>query len=183
MNPTVPGTFENERENVGYLLEFDHQDYGCFWREKVVYRFILIERSPITFIQRDGTRIRPCREFLSDQGSQPPIVQGWLPKDRHPAVYFHDDQYRSGGAWIAAPGNVAFEFVPLTRSQADALLRTMLRCGTHPVGAAKAWAYWVGVRVGGWAAFHPWRPGRAGTDQLFEPAEKPDVDDAEPIGI
>lgn len=192
MNPATPGRFENERLNEGYFLEVDGVEYGWLGREKMRYKFMANPPRPVTFIQTDGTRIRTCREFPTDQGSQPPLVQGWLPKDRHVAVYFHDDGYRSGGLWIAAPGETTFKFTPLTRAQLDRLLHTMLRCGSHPLGAGKAGGYWVGVRLGAawdkgafWRPdmYHPWRPGRAGTDRLFDPPEKPDVDDAEPIGI
>jgi hypothetical protein len=173
MNPSLKGTFENERLNIGYFLEMEGPAYGILGREKEIYRFIAHPWRPITFVQADGTRIRTCREFLTDQGSQPPLVQGWLPKDRHVAVYFHDDMYRSGGAWIAGPGETEFTFTPLTRAQADNFLRTMLMCGERPVSAMKAEAYWIGVKLGWlwnriffWRPdfYAKWRPGREGTD-------------------
>jgi hypothetical protein len=167
--------FQNEPVNVGYTLSFAYTQRGFLGREKVVYRFTAMPVTPIIFVQEDGTRLRTCDTFITDQGSQPLLVQGWLPKDRHPAVYFHDDQYRAGGAWVAAPGQVLYTFQPFTRSQSDLLLRTMLMCGTYPLSKSKAYAYWVGLRTGSvvgklafWVPplFHTWEPGRDGTESL-----------------
>jgi hypothetical protein len=192
MNPRIRGQFENERLNEGYFLEVAGVEYGILGREKMLYRCVINPNRPPTFIQADGTRIRTCREFPTDQGSQPVLVQGWLPKDRHIAVYFHDDGYRAGGLWIAAPGETEFRFVPLTRADLDQLLRTMLTCGQRPISRLKADGYWVGVRIGAawdklafWREdmYKAWRPGRAGTSELYATEDSRDVDDCLPMGV
>lgn len=183
--------------NWGYILDNPRPIKGWFGREKMVYRFVLNPDHPLTLVLADGTRIRPCASFVSDQGSEPIFVQGWLPKDRHPAYYLHDDQYRAGGAWIAAPGSTVYLWTVLTRRRADDLLRLGLTSPDDmgdivPVSHAKATAIWAGVRLGAAVdaivpfkrpLFHPWRSGRPGTAELFPLADKPDVDDPVPMGV
>jgi hypothetical protein len=175
MNTGTPGKFEYEDLGTGFDLENHPPRRGLFGRLRIRYRFFLIPETPLTYILADRTRVRPCREFITDQGSIE-ILQGWFPKDASPAFYFHDDQYRTGGAWIAAPDSPAFKFVELTRAEADSLLRSGLQAGRFPLSAAKAWAIWAGVRVGGYFAWHKWKSGLAGTEELFPKPEPPETD-------
>ena len=179
------GLITNEDLNYGYTLDHAEPQMGWLGREKMIQTFTAVPEHPVTFILPNGTRIRTCHTFPTDQGSQPPFTMGWLPKDRHVAVYFHDDAYRCGGCWVAAPGELEYRFRTVTRARADLLLWRMLQCGQHPLSLAKANAYWVGVKLGQvgdlfcfWAPpmFRKWASGRAGTVQLYPDTESIDVD-------
>jgi len=78
------------------------------------------------------------RGFLTDFASVPGILRGILDHDNlvAPAALIHDFLYSSG---------------IVSRAQADEIFRAALIC--NGVSKPVAWAYWVGVRAGGWTKY------------------------------
>jgi hypothetical protein len=112
------------------------------------FEFILDPVNPLTYWDRDGGDWQPDRHFYTDRGSQ-----GWLVAkvpgfERNRLGYlFHDSAYevvegRGHGLYYRGPADLEFTWRPLTRLQADTLMRDMLLTeGVRP-WAARA-IYWA----------------------------------------
>ena len=120
-------------------------DYGRFIGEVSLERspghgggFVLSE--PLVFLAtRLGLRIEVAPGWETDGASIPRILWAWADPWNGPylaAAVIHDALYRSHA---------------LCRQRADdVLLDGMRACRVRP---SQAWAIWVGVRIGGWAAY------------------------------
>lgn len=92
----------------------------------------------VVFLSAERGRIVVPAGFVTDLASVPrlPITYFLAGGLAHAAAVVHDWLYTSH---------------ELTRAQADAVFREAAQaCG---VGAWRAWIMWLGVRVGGWAAW------------------------------
>lgn len=175
------GCFINWQQGVGYLLDLVGHKTGLFGGQTPMYRFDQNRNRPFMFRQDDGTMLMPADGIPTDYGTVKPIVaQYWIAKDRFTCAFLvHDSIYSTGGCWIKKPGSY-WRWIKLTRSQADALLRTMCICDPHPCGWWKPRIVWAGVRAGGWVG---WRGNeRIGSDPNTWD-EIPDVDDGLPMGV
>ena len=175
----LSGHFENARQGFGYNLDFETHSTNWAGMQTPIYRCWLDADHPLQFRMKDGTVLRTTDGFPTDGGSVKPIAaQLWIPKDRFIGFLFHDDIYQHGGCWRKRPG-CDWEWVRLSRAQADELLRMMCRCDPVPCGAWKSGLVWAGVRIGGWVAWDGKQPHGPPPER---PA-KPDADDGEVIGI
>ena len=183
MNPRLKGRFLNEAQNEGWDCWYSDVEQGCWpfwWREKQLYIFQVSERTPVMFLQEDGTKImpgRPGEQYQTDFGSVPPVVQGVIRKEgvEYP---FHDFMYKHGFIWVKRPDGGMFEAIRVSRSCADRLLCTMSQCTKpSPRGLGKATAIWVSVRALGWTRFREFSgtlPAPFSETPEYDP---PDVDD------
>jgi hypothetical protein len=166
LDPTLDGLWINHTLNHGYALTNRQPQRGWFGRIKMVYDFEPHADHPLLWIQAHGTQI--AAGFLSgtDGGSVPVFAQGWLPKDGALAYYIHDFAFAEGGLFFRYRGERQWTFRRITRKQADALLRVMLRHDpVAPVGRFRAWVAWSGVRarvllekLGARQIWHDWQP-------------------------
>jgi hypothetical protein len=151
----TPGYFIHEAEGSGWEARLAMVRRGRIfrWREKQTFRFTLSKRWPCTFVQDDGTHIRPClpgESFFFDFGSIPNFAQSWIRKEGVEYA-FHDRAYDVGYLWFKLPGETVWRPLRVTRFESDALLYTMARCSADPRGRFKSGAIWTAVRSGGWA--------------------------------
>lgn len=183
-DPDLGGQWINADEDYGYRLTNKRVIHSWLWRAKMVYDYEPVYDHPMAFIQHDGTMITACAFDDTDQMSSPIFSQGWLPKDGQVGPYFHDCAFRVGGLMFRYPSEQFWKFRQITRAQADALLKQMIR--TDPifrVGPTRAYVVWLGVRarillekLGASCLWHEWK---VGDDIPTWPyPEKPDCDPA-----
>jgi hypothetical protein len=179
-NPSCPGRWINGEIGYGYELSNRRELHGWFGRIKIVYDYTPIYDHPKFFEQRDGVRIACPAISGTDQGSVPPFVQSWLPKDGLLGYYTHDAAARDGGLYFRYPGEKEWTFRRVTRWQSDRLLRTTAQHDpVAPVGPARAWAVEFAVRLAHYP-YHDWT--RCDYVPTWPGQEKPDVDDPLPMG-
>lgn len=121
--------------------------------DRTIYRFELMPDTPLTFIHPDGRWMQPCKLFETDQGSVPWLMQRWIPKDRFIAFYLHDSSYLTAYAWTSFDHGETWGKQTLTRREADAILKIGTLLDPAPATERQARAIWLGVRLGGWAAW------------------------------
>lgn len=187
MNPSCMGSFINEAEGVGYDWLENGVRYGYHfwgrdwfkWREKQLFLFQLNEENPLTFIQENGDRLRPClpgQSFPSDLGSIPLFMQRYI-RINGPEYAYHDRIFEVGYIWVKYKVSDEWIALPVSLSDANTLLHTMSMCTKYPRGKGKAGIIWAGVTVGG-----PFCGYTKAKLPLPEPHKdksgKPDVDDA-----
>jgi len=100
---------------------------GGLLASKAIYEYTTDLQAPLTFIDKDGRFRQPDRHLeRTDLGSQPPIVQLFIPKDRYLlSVIFHDSAYAHHWTWIKGKDQFYYKTV-ITRKEADMLLREMV---------------------------------------------------------
>lgn len=189
MDPTSKGYFIHATQGEGYdccpsRVERGHWPFP--WREKQIYLFTLAEDHPLTFIQDNGTQIRPGypgESYETDLGSIPPAMQGVVRKEGV-EYFFHDYGYKHGFLWIKESDATMFSAVPLRRSDVDRLLRTMSQCSPmDPRGVGKSTMIWAAVRAFGWACGYQRATGTLPDPYPAKPEwEKPDSDDTGSYG-
>lgn len=112
-----------------------------------LFEFNLDDGTPMAFRAADGLRLKPNRTFARyDFGSVPLVLQSLVSPLCSPRGFAcHDSFYQFHGCWEAHDGED--RWTPMTRRQADDLLRRMMRAeGCTGWTAFKAW---LAVRVGG----------------------------------
>lgn len=117
------------------------------------FEFTLRDDAPLTWHDGDGYSWQPDRHFCTDLGSVPSFVS-WVPgySPHRLAFLFHDSAYNSvaghgHGLYKRVEGFYEFFFSPLTRRQADDLMRLMLISeGVRPSAAR---VIWLAVRAFG----------------------------------
>lgn len=170
------GCFLNWQQGIGYLLQFSEHQKGLFGRQTPMYKLELIRDHPLQFRQVNGWLLMPADGVPTDMGTVKPIVaQYWIPKDRFTLAFiFHDSIYSTGGCWVKRPGH-NWEWLEMSRSEADALLMLMCICDPSPCGWWKPRVVWAGVRIGGWVG---WRGDEDAGSNPNGWWERPDVDPA-----
>lgn len=174
----LKGGFVNWRQGVGYDLD-EQTPRSCFLGGQTpLVNFHLKRESPIMFRQSDGTLLMPAERFKSDGGSvKPPVATYWINAWRFkPGFLFHDSMYESGGLWVKKPGHL-WEWVEVTRAEADALLLLFCICDPTPCGWWKSHIVWSGVRMGGWVHW-----GTKTTQPGSNPNEWDERPDVDPYG-
>jgi hypothetical protein len=184
VNPWTAGYFEHEDEGDGWEARLSKVVRGKLmpWREKQTFTFTLDRVRPVTFVQNDGTQIRPCLpgdSFEMDFGSIPEFAQGLVRKEDVSYAY-HDRLYEVGYVWAKRFQETRWVPWPLERDECDALLYTMLRCAKYPRGRFKGGMVWSAVRSFGWAC--GFEPATHLPDPVVMIREIPDVDDAPVMG-
>lgn len=122
--------FENIEPGRGYKLCLHHYE-----NKKAIYEYTANEKTPLTFVDFEGMKIRPDNHFFSDMGSVPPVLQAipGFAKDRHLFPFlFHDSAYTHGGLWIKTKWETDFRFIILPRRQVDELLVHMIQFDVVP---------------------------------------------------
>jgi hypothetical protein len=182
----MSGYFLHEPEGVGWEARLLPPMHGAVmrWREDQLFAFTLNADTPCTFVQDDGTQIRPClpgESFVFNFGSIPAAVQKIIRKEGIEYA-FHDRAYDVGWFWVKAFGETVWRATPVSRADADALLYTMSRCTANPRGRFKAGAIWAAVRAFGWACGYTSAPAKL-PDPVPVKCEPVDVDDPLPMGV
>ncbi len=99
-----PGRLRNVENPQGYTLPKvdSKRRLGGLLASKAIYEYTMDLQAPLTFIDKDGRFRQPDRHLeRTDLGSQPPIVQLFIPKDRYLlSVIFHDSAYAHHWTWI-----------------------------------------------------------------------------------
>jgi hypothetical protein len=114
---------------------------------KDLFEFFLDYSDPLTYCDGAGHDWQPDRHFLTDRGSIPNVIARLPGFSRNRLAFlFHDSAYnyvygRGHGLYRRMAGFHEFSFVPLTRRQADDLMREMLLAeGVAPWAARTIWA-------------------------------------------
>jgi hypothetical protein len=100
--------------------------------------------APLLYITKRGDDILVPDGFLTDFASIPRVLRsviGDAAGPYAPAAVVHDFLYRTG-------------LVP--RAEADAIFREAM--GELKIPRQKRWTMWLGVRLGGWAAYRSAAP-------------------------
>jgi len=121
---TLHGWFDNPQGYAIHKLK-DQPYLGVL--SKAVYQCVINFAHPLTYHDAKGRRYKTQPVFKTDMGSTPIITRHFFPKDRYLVSYlFHDDAWRSGGLFVAQPGEDDYTFERITRTQANKLLGTMI---------------------------------------------------------
>ena len=122
---TLYGWFDNLQ---GYSIS-KLKDKPYLWiLTKAQYQCVMDREHPLTYHHADGRRFQTQPVFKTDMGSTPIIMRHLFPKDRYLVSYlFHDDAWRSGGLFVAEAGIDHFAFEVMSRTEANKLLRTMIK--------------------------------------------------------
>lgn len=123
---------------------------------KAIYRYKSDEDNPLTLLFTDGKYYRPNKNFETDMGSVPRVLQFFIPKDRFLLSFiFHDSIYKEGGIWVSDTYDGPYVFKKLSRSKGDSMLKVMTTLEPSPAGVVASSCVWFGVTVGGHFGYHP----------------------------
>ncbi len=134
---------------AGYSMRVHH-----YAGRKAIYAVTVDKATPLTWVDATGAHWRPNWYALTDWGSVPAVLQMACPKDSCIGFLFHDSAYEHGGLWWSRSGT-SWRFASMDRAEVDSMLYDQVLAQWAARG--RAWAIWAGVRVGGWAAWHPER--------------------------
>jgi hypothetical protein len=119
------------------MTNFRHVRFSSLVIRPVVGGSHCVTAEPFT-AWFEGGRVEVPKGFMSDYASVPRLLWRILPPHMHPkASILHDFLYSV--EWRGS------------RADCDALFRAALLADDASKGAA--WAYYIGVRIGGWATW------------------------------
>lgn len=145
------GHFENEKTGSSA-----RQVATRGWPYNAIYEVTINAGTPVIYHSRGGKLIRVGWRFLSDRGSIPVLFQclPGLAADAYLiAYYFHDFICGAGGCYVSEDKGLTWDFVKMTRLQADDLLYAMI--GALGGGWTVRHTVWVGIRTGAKWQKHP----------------------------
>ena len=129
------------------------------FRDVAIYRVLLDPEKPLTYIDKHGVKYQPGKEYDTDMGTIPFLLQRIVSKDEYLLSFLlHDWNCMMGYVWACSPDvDGPWDRMPMPRKDADEMLKeTVLVEGTQ-LNKTKAkrvrWqARWIyrGVRVGAW---------------------------------
>jgi len=149
------GYFINSGQNgqpKGWDISKVREEKYLWICSKTIFKFDLIARHPITFIDGSGDHWQPNRSFETDGGTFPsnPLMSNF----RFLGFFFHDSAYRDGGLFRSDDG-FSFKFHKMTRLQIDDKLNEMMYCDPDPSTRTEAVTVYSFVRAFGGFFFHP----------------------------